>query len=216
MIPKLKEYEVKLIGVNQLQISGKGDDLLWDSTQALTDFCSPWKDEKQSEIKFKALWDREYLFFSFTVFDTAIHIEKTGARLQAIGNSDRVELFFRSDSTMNPYYCLEMDTEARIMDFVAYPGKIFDFDWNWPEESINVKSAVNSDSFTVEGAIRISSLNHFNLIKNNTIETGIFRAKYSQKEDFSFDPTWITWVNPNTETPNFHLASSFGTLILKE
>jgi hypothetical protein len=212
----LKEYEVNLIEKNQLIISGKGDDPLWDTATVLTDFCSPWNAEKQSEITFKALWDRESLFFNFTVFDTAIHIEKYDDSLQSIGNSDRVELFFRPDNTMNPYYCLEIDTAARIMDFIAYPDKNFDFNWNWPKDAIAVKSSANTHSFIVEGAISISSLKRFDLIKNNSIQTGVFRAKYNKKEDLSFEPTWISWVNPNTETPNFHIASSFGNFILKE
>jgi hypothetical protein len=211
-----KEYEVKLIEKKQLLISGKGDDPLWDTAMVLTDFCSPWNDDKQSDIIFKALWDRENLFFNFTVLDTVIHLEKRDESHESIGNSDRVELFFRPDNTMNPYYCLEIDTAARIMDFIAYPDKNFDFNWNWPKNDIEVKSAVNADSFTVEGAISIQSLKRFNLIKNNKFETGVFRAKYNQKEDLSFEPTWITWVNPNTETPNFHIASSFGNFILKE
>jgi hypothetical protein len=211
-----KEYEVKLIEKKQLLISGKGDDPLWDSALVLTDFCSPWNDEKQSEIKFKALWDRENLFFNFTVLDATIHLEKSGASVESIGNSDRVELFFRPDDSLNPYYCLEIDTAARIMDFIAYPDKNFDFNWNWPKNDIEVKSSVNAESFTVEGAISIPSLQRFNLIKNNKIETGVFRAKYNQKEDLGFEPTWITWINPNTETPNFHIKSSFGNFILQE
>jgi hypothetical protein len=216
MNPEPKEYEVKLIEKKQLLISGKGDDPLWDSALILTDFCSPWNDEKQSEIKFKALWDRENLFFNFTVLDTAIHLEKSGSTVESIGNSDRVELFFRPDDSLNPYYCLEIDTAARIMDFIAYPDKNFDFNWNWPKDDINVKSCVNAGYFTVEGAISIASLERFNLIKNNKIETGVFRAKYNQKEELGFEPTWITWINPNTETPNFHIKSSFGNFILQE
>ncbi|HEX9152644.1 MAG TPA: sugar-binding protein [Flavobacterium sp.] len=216
MKSELKEYEVNLIEKKQLIISGKGDDPLWDTAMALTDFCSPWNKEKQSEIIFKALWDRENLFFNFTVLDTAIHIKKYDDSVESIGNSDRVELFFRQDSTLNPYYCLEIDTAARIMDFIAYPDKNFDFNWNWPKNAIDVKSSENTHSFTVEGSIGIPSLKQLHLIKDNRIETGVFRAKYNQKEDLSFEPTWISWVNPDTETPNFHIASSFGTFILKE
>ncbi|MFV8327550.1 sugar-binding protein [Flavobacterium sp. ZS1P14] len=216
MNSELKEYEVNLIEKNQLMISGKGDDPLWDAAMVLTDFCSPWSDEKQAKITFKALWDRESFFFNFTVFDTAIHIKKHDASFESIGNSDRVELFFRPDNTLNPYYCLEIDTAARIMDFIAYPDKNFDFNWDWPKDAIVVKSSENTHSFTVEGAISIPSLKRFNLIKNNRIEAGVFRAKYNQQEDLSFEPTWITWVNPNTERPNFHIASSFGNFLLKE
>jgi hypothetical protein len=216
MIPEIKEYEVNLIKNKQLTISGKGDDIVWESAQILTDFYSPWSNKKKSKIIFKALWDREKLFFNFTVFDTEIHIEKKEDSFESIGNSDRVELFFRTDDTLNPYYCLEMDTSGRVMDFIAYPNKNFDFNWNWSKNDLAVKSSANANSFTVEGAISIKSLKNLNLIKNNTIETGVFRAKYTKRQNGCFEPTWITWVNPNTETPNFHIASSFGVFILKE
>lgn len=211
----IKEYEVNLIKKNQLIITGKGDDELWNNAIVLKDFYSPWSNEKPSEIIFKALWDREKLFFNFTVFDSEIHIEKLDDSLDSIGNSDRVEIFFRTDISLNPYYCLEIDTAARIMDFKAYPEKNFDFNWNWPKDDILAKSSINTNSFTVEGSISIASLRKFNLIKNNKIEAGVFRAKYKKSENECFEPTWITWVNPNTETPNFHIASSFGILILK-
>jgi hypothetical protein len=62
----------------------------------------------------------------------------------------------------------------------------------------------------------MESLKRFHLIKDHKIETGIFRAKYNTKDNLNFEPTWITWVNPNTETPNFHTPSSFGILDLAQ
>ncbi|QIH40459.1 endoxylanase [Flavobacterium sp. Sr18] len=212
----MKEYEVHLIENKQLTVSGNGDDIAWENAQILTDFCSPWNNKKGTEITFKALWDRENLFFNFTVLDTEIHIEKKDDSFESIGNSDRVELFFRTDDALNPYYCLEIDNTGRIMDFIAYPNKNFDFDWNWPKNDLVVKSSVNTGSFIVEGSISIESLKSFNLVKNNRIETGVFRAKYVKTKNEFFEPNWITWINPNTETPNFHLASSFGVFVLKE
>ncbi|MDR6844718.1 sugar-binding protein [Flavobacterium granuli] len=213
---EIKEYTVNLIEKEQLIISGKGDDNLWNRAMILTDFYSPWDSKKPLKITFKALWDSEKLFFNFTVLDSSIHIKKEDDSIDSINNSDRVELFFRPDDTMNPYYCLEMDTDARLMDFIAYPNKNFDFKWSWPKDDILIRSSIKKDSFTVEGSISIQSLNDFKLIKNNKIETGIFQAKYSPDKNGNFEPIWVTWINPNTETPNFHIASSFGTLILKE
>ena len=216
MKQEINTYNVNLIEKNQLNISGKGDDVLWNKAAILDNFVSPWNTDKKSEIIFKALWDRENLFFNFTVFDTEIHIEKKDDSVESIGNSDRVELFFRPDDSLNPYYCLEIDTCSRIMDFIAYPNSNFDFNWNWPQNDLAVKSSINADSFIVEGSISIKSLKRFNLINNNIIETGVFRAKYKKTQNKTFEPTWITWVNPNTETPNFHISSSFGRFILQE
>ena len=216
MKEELNTYTVNLLAKTQLNISGKGDDVLWNKAAILDNFVSPWNTDKKSEIIFKALWDRENLFFNFTVFDTEIHIEKKDDSVESIGNSDRVELFFRPDDSLNPYYCLEIDTCSRIMDFIAYPNSNFDFNWDWPQNNLKVKSSINADSFIVEGSISIKSLKRFNLINNNIIETGVFRAKYKKTQNKTFEPTWITWVNPNTETPNFHISSSFGRFILQE
>lgn len=211
----MKEYIVNSIEKGLLNITGQGDDILWNNAIELTDFSSPWDSEKPSKTIFKALWDTEKFYFNFTVLDASIHIVKKDDSFHSINDSDRVELFFRPDESLDPYYCLEMDTEARLMDFIAYPNKNLDFGWDWPKEDILIKSSAKKDSFIVEGSISIQSLNYFKLIKDNKIETGIFRAKYSPNKDGIFEPTWITWVNPNTETPNFHIASSFGILILK-
>ena len=48
------------------------------------------------------------------------------------------------------------------------------------------------------------------LIKGNKIEAEIFHAKYMEIVNSIFEPTWISWVNPNTENPNFHTSTSFG------
>jgi len=207
-------YKVNLIEKAELKINGKGEGAAWNKAEVLTQFLSPWDTAEPSKIEFRALWDGVNFFFCFTVFDSKIHIDTKDDSVDSINNSDRVELFFRPDDSLNPYYCLEMDTDARIMDFIAYPNKNFDFNWNWPKNGIEVKSSKNDESFTVEGAISIDSLNQFHLIKENKIEAGVFRAKYNSEDNINFEPTWITWVNPKTETPNFHIASSFGILHL--
>lgn len=203
-------YKVNRIKESELKITGKGESEAWGKSEVLTQFKSPWDSKEPSRIEFRALWDGFHFFFCFTVFDTKIHIVDRDDSIDSINNSDRVELFFRPNATLNPYYCLEIDSDARIMDFMAYPGKIFDFGWNWPKDDIKVKSSKNDAGFTVEGAISIDSLKKLRLIKDNIIETGVFRAKYNSDDNINFEPTWITWIDPKTETPNFHIASSFG------
>jgi hypothetical protein len=211
----MKQFKVASIGNSTIDITGKGDDLQWDKSEVLKDFISAWDDEPVKKIEFKSLWNNTHLFFCFKVYDNQVHIDKKDDSVDSIGNSDRVELFFRADAELNPYYCLEIDPTPRIMDFIAYPNKSFIFDWNWPKNDILVKSHIEDEFFIVEGQISIASLTKFNLIKNNKIETGIYRAKFNQQKDGIFEPTWISWVNPNTETPNFHTPTSFGVLCLK-
>jgi hypothetical protein len=212
----VKEYQVVLL--NEKQKKGTDFSVLssWEKANCLTDFSSPWKNDPISKIEFRALWDLENFYFKFVVFDRDIYIDQKDDTVESIGNSDRVELFFRTDDSLNPYYCLEMDTSARIMDFEAKPNKDFDFNWKWPKEHIKVQSSKDANSFTVEGQISIASLEELNLIRNNTIETGVYRAKFSIGENKNYQPTWISWVDPNTPEPNFHIASSFGKFILQK
>lgn len=210
----MKNYNVNRIEKNILQINGLGDNPFWSKAEILTDFISPWNDLKPEKIEFRALWDTEHIFFCYTVYDTNVHIDRQDDSVDSIGESDRVEIFFRTDAALDPYYCLEIDPTPRIMDFKASPKKKFDFDWNWPKNDLIVKSNIKEDRFIVEIAISIQSLKNFDLIKDNSIEAGIYRAKYTKQENNLFEPTWISWVNPNTQSPNFHTPDSFGILTL--
>ncbi|RIV71157.1 sugar-binding protein [Flagellimonas aequoris] len=210
----MKEYVVNHISSDQLSITGKADDPLWKMAHILTDFGSPWRKLHNTTTEFRALWDDENLYFMFRVSDTSIHIDKKGIGNESINVSDRVELFFRQDDSLTPYYCLEIDPTPRIMDFKALPKRVFDFNWKWPESHLIVKSHCDTNGFIVEGSISRVSLEKLNLIQNNKIETGIFRAKYEKVDTSVYESIWISWVDPKTETPNFHIASSFGTLIL--
>lgn len=210
----MKKYIVNHVPANKLTITGKADDQLWKIAKNLADFSSPWRALHGTKTEFRALWDDGNLYFMFKVFDTNIHIDKKNSGNESINVSDRVELFFRQDDSLDPYYCLEIDPTPRIMDFKAFPNRVFDFDWNWPENHLTVKSHRAADGFIVEGKISLASLEKLNLIHNHTIETGIYRAKYVKVDESTHDPIWITWVDPKTETPDFHIASSFGVLIL--
>ena len=211
----MKTYKVNFTQRKDFTLFGDGNHPIWDEANSLTDFCSPWDNQPVKKIEFKAVHNSEKIFFQFKVDDNQVHIHPSKDKNDSINNSDRVELFFRSDAKLNPYYCLEIDTTGRIMDFKAKPNKDFDFNWNWPSKDIQVKSTTETNFFIVEIAISLQSLKELNLLKNDSIETGIYRAKYNQQKNGTFEPIWIPWVNPNTETPNFHTLTSFGLLTLE-
>src|SRR5690606_23112288 len=102
------------------------------------------------------------------------------------------------DSSMDPYYCLEIDPLGRVQDFMARPDKNFDFGWDWPLEDICIKADITETYFTVEVVLSFDALRRYHLLNKNTIEAGIFRAKYHQQSNGQFTPTWITWVDPKT------------------
>lgn len=210
-----KSYNVNLIRNHVLEISGDGSNKLWENAYVLSDFISHWEEGFNSKTEFRALWNDTHFYFLYKVFDSKIHIDKTNDSIESINESDRVEFFFRVDESMTPYYCLEIDPTPRIMNFKALPNKIFDFNWMWPKDNILIKSNITKGGYSVEGAIKIKSLKELNLLKNGEIQVGLYRAKYYKKENGIYEPTWISWVNPDTKNPNFHISSSFGKLILK-
>ncbi|WP_299396890.1 sugar-binding protein [uncultured Gelidibacter sp.] len=212
----MKTYKVNKVDVNHMSINGRVDHPLWENAVVLTDFSSPWHFESVGDIEFRALHDGETLFVSYIVSDSHLHIDSSDNSKKSVDNSDRVELFLRSDKYLDPYYCLEIDPLARVQDFMARPNRQFDFTWDWPKDAIDIKSHMTEDYFCVEVALSMKTLKEFKLIQGDaTIEAGIYRAKYNQQKNGEFEPTWITWVDPQTETPEFHTASSFGKLQLE-
>jgi hypothetical protein len=209
-----KVYNVNYLKGELMVITGKGTCEFWDKAEILSNFVSPWNESAFEKIEFRALWDTKNLCFQFKVFDPKVYIDKNTNIVQSINNSDRVELFFRINETLNPYYCLEIDPTPRVMDFKALPNKVFDFSWDWPKEEIVVRSSIYTTYFTVEGSISLASLTDLGLLNEGNIEAGIYRAKYNIKEDGHYIPTWISWVNPKTKSPNFHTPKSFGVLKL--
>lgn len=210
----MKEYHVEIIDKNEKNVTQILDSFFWEKANYLTDFTSPWNNDPVLKIEFRALWDLDYLYFNFQVFDSEVYIDRKDNSTDSICNSDRVELFFRKDEKLSPYYCLEMDVDARILDFEAYPNWNFDYNWKWPEKQLEIQSVKEQNSFTVVGRISIASLEELDLIHDNIMEVGVYRAKFSKAEDGNYEPTWISWVNPNTAEPNFHIASSFGKFVL--
>ncbi|MEN2412839.1 carbohydrate-binding family 9-like protein [Flavobacterium mesophilum] len=210
----MKEYQVVLIDNKYKSENGILNSDFWLNANCLTDFSSPWNDDPVLKIEFRALWDEENFYFKFRVFDTDVYMDTKDDGVESICNSDRVELFFRSNDRLDPYYCLEIDPSTRLLDFHALPNKVFDYNWKWPEDHIELESSTDEVSFTVAGTISMASLKELDLIQGDIIEAGVYRAKFSKDENDNYEPTWITWVNPNTEEPNFHIASSFGKFLL--
>ncbi len=211
----MQQYTVTRIPNNAIKITGTAGHDLWKEAVVLNEFKSPWDSAPVSPIEFRALHDTKNLYFSFRVYDEKVHIDTTDDSDESIGNSDRVELFFRADAQLNPYFCLEMDPTPRVMDFKAKYQRNFDFNWNWPASDFQIQSVIENDHFVVEGAISIASLSSYGLLKNGKIETGIYRAKFNEVSKGNYEPTWITWVDPKTPEPDFHLPASFGVLELE-
>jgi len=212
----MKEYIVAQI--NNINF----DDLFqdhktWEKANINNDFHYPWENNLEAKTTFRALYDERNLYFRFEVTCSPVLAYVVNNAKMEVNDSDRVEIFFRKDDKLRPYYCLEMDSKGRLMDFNANYYKNFDFDWNWPSDEIIIRSEITKTGYNLCGAISLESLNQLGVLSENCIEAGLYRGHCLQLPEGNneADFKWISWVTPNSETPDFHIPSSFGKLFLK-
>ncbi|MEO5977772.1 MAG: carbohydrate-binding family 9-like protein [Chryseolinea sp.] len=215
-VEKKNTYVVKRVRDNELVITGKGSSSIWAKATPLEDFVYPWENDKPPLTRFQALHDTEWLYLLYTVTDPNVNVfVKTNDKSEVVF-SDRVEIFFRRDEKMNPYYGLEIDPNARIMEYEATYHRKFDSSWSWPKGGLIAKGNVTADGYTVEVAISKKSLRQLGLINDHKIEAGIFRANCTLMTGTDENMKWVSWLKPDSPTADFHIPSAFGVLVLKE
>ena len=212
---EIKSYMVKSIR-DELRVNGKGDSPLWADALELSDFIYPWENEKPPLTSFKALHNKDWLYCLFRVQDDNINMLVDKNAKSEVGASDRVELFFKIDDNLSPYYSLEMDPLGRVMDYKAAYYRKFDSKWSWPAGEMVIKTDLRKDGYTVELAFSKKSLTALGLLKANRLLTGLYRGNCIELKGKEATLKWISWVNPDSKTPDFHIPSSFGILILED
>lgn len=212
----VKTYSVRSIGEQEITVNGMGDNPLWNSAVELTDFIYPWETDEPPFTSFKALHSKDWLYCLYKVKDDNINVlVKTNEKSEVV-SSDRVEIFFRKNKKMRPYYGLELDPNARVFDYEAMYHRKFNSTWTWPAGQLIVKANKVKDGYTVEVAISKKSLKELELLKGNSIEAGIYRGDCIEITEDNSKIKWISWVRPDSPTPNFHIPSSFGMLKLED
>lgn len=213
----MKTYSVKKIASNQLKLDNNVMNPIWEQANITSDFSFPWEDKTPPKTNFRALYDDEFFYFRFDVEDDNVLTHVKENHKMEVVDSDRVEIFFRQDDKLNPYYCLEMDARGRVLDYVTRYYRDFDYEWQWPgTDDISVKGSENKEGYIVEGAISLSSLKDLGLLKNNVLEAGLYRGYCMQLPKPEAELRWISWVIPEVEEPDFHIPSSFGKLELEQ
>jgi hypothetical protein len=200
-----------------IRLSGKGDDPRWREADTLSDFSYPWDRGTPQPTAFLALHDEQWVYFLFHVTDDDVHIAApdTNDKLE-VASSSRAEIFFRIDERLDPYYCLEIDPKGRVLDYEATYHRSFDFKWSWPAGALRVQTSMRRDGYSIELAISKTSLRDLSLLKNNTLHAGVFRANCKLKSNGEPEFEWISWKKPDSESPDFHIPSSFGIFQLQD
>ncbi len=187
---------------------------IWSMAEVMTDFTFAWENRSTPKTEFRALWNQQDLHFRFDCHDNDL-VLAGGATVKdrALG-SDRVEIFFAPDLSLNPYYCLEMTPRG---DALAYKAKFYrEIDWNWSCLGLHLEAQIQGDHYTVSGFIPLSTLIELNVLKPHArdFSVGVYRAEFSRNAEGSVHAGWMPWVNPHTDKPDFHVPSSFGVFDL--
>lgn len=185
----------------------------WDQAASLDDFKYPWRNTTPPKTVFKAFYDNECIHFKFIAYGPQPLVYVNTNHKIEVTKSERVEIFFRTNDKMQPYYCLEMDPKGRVLDYKANYYRKFDRIWQWPDH-LHIKTEIFEEYYSLQGKLSFESLNNLGLIQDNKIEIGIYRGHCLELNGENATINWISWVDSKTPKPDFHVPSSFGKLVL--
>jgi hypothetical protein len=135
---------------------------------------------------------------------------------------------------MKDYYCVEVDSRGRAFDYRGSFYRRLDPKWNW--RGLETRASPLAQGYVVEGRIPLASfaaLGFPRLGPGAKIRCGLYRAEFSHdrrgkpavyrdsihnRGRRSQGPPpieeWISWVDPGTKEPDFHVPTSLGWLAI--
>lgn len=225
-------YPVRYLPAAKIRIDGRGDEPEWSQARVEKEFIFPWKQSPSPRTEFRALCDDSHLYFAFRVHDEDIVVlDKLRDKEDAVFE-DRVELYFGRDDRMQEYFCAEVDSRGRAFDYRGAYYRRLDPHWSCP--GLETAASPLPQGYEVEGRIPLASfeaLGFPRLRPGAKMRCGLFRAEFSH--DRSGRPVvqreslhnrgraiegpppieeWMSWVDPKTEQPDFHVPTSLGWL----
>ena len=199
-------------------IDGNLDDAVWADVPSISGgFHFPWDTKEAPLTVFKGYHDGTDFYFCFEVHDENVVSEEEWKEDEStVDNEDRVELFLAGGSIDKPttegmplYYGVEIDPQGRVHDYSIEYYRHFDGTWNL--EGLDSAGVATDDGYIVEGKVPMASLQDLDLIHDNVMRAGVYRAEFSlPAEDGELVQEWISWIDPKTEAPDYHVDSSFG------
>lgn len=216
--PNVQKSAYKIKQISQtINLDGLDQEDAWHQVSSIDSFIYPWLPQPPPATSFKAYHDGSFLYFFFSAVDDEMILKDSGDEEMDAVSSDRVEIFIRPDDETKPYYSFEMDPRGKMFDSKGEFGKYIDKEYDYPDSSLVFKGVINDNGYTLEGKLEIKTLNDMGLISpDESIMAGLFRGEYYTDENGEEKTNWISWVIPDSKTPNFHIPSSFGKLILDQ
>lgn len=191
----------------ELKVDGIISEREWKQGEMVDGLVAPWDTDYIDYTKFNAFVSNDYFNFCFNVIDSTLITLPFKDEL-TITREDRVELFFSSSTTLMNYYCIEIDPNGNVLDYSAKYYRDFGERWNF--KSAEIATKITNQGYLIEGRILIDELKMLGI--SEEFYLGIFRADF--KSQISDDVTWISWINPLSLNPYFHIPSALGRVTL--
>ena len=230
--PSDRTYAVRYVPQLAIAVTGRADAAAWAQAHVEQRFAFPWKAAPAPATEFRALCGDQHLYFTFRVHDDDIVVLDQLRDKRDVVFEDRAEMFFSVDDRMQRYYCLEIDPRGRVYDYGGSFYRQVDPQWSWP--GLETAAAPLPHGYVVEGSMPLAgfeALGFPRLRPGVKIRCGLYRAEFShdrsgrkvvQQETIhnrgrKLDgpppiEAWISWVDPQTPEPDFHVPSSLGWL----
>ena len=225
-------YQVRWLEGVKIVVDGRADESAWKEAAVEKRFVFPWKQTPAPLTQFRALCDGTNFYFTFRVEDADIVVLDRLRDEEDEVFEDRVEVYLSRDDRMKDYYCFEVDSRGRAFD---YRGSYYRrLDTKWQFAGLETKGGPVPKGYEIEGRIPLNSLAalRFPALRPGVkIRCGLYRAEFShdrsgraveQKESMhnlgrrgEGPPPieeWISWVDPKTKEPDFHVPASLGWL----
>ena len=225
-------YRVERVPSGKIRVDGRADEPEWARAKVEKRFISPWSAAPAPATEFRALVDDERLCFTFRMHDDDIVVLDKFRDEEDAVFEDRAELYFCRDEQMHDYYCMEVDSRGRAFD---YRGRCYrQLDSRWSCKGLQTAASPLPQGYVVEGSIPLATFAELGfpvMQPGARLRCGLFRAEFSH--DRSGRPVvqretihnrgrrldgpppieaWMSWIDPQTEEPDFHVPTSLGWL----
>jgi hypothetical protein len=206
-----KTYDLRTVGKADVALDGVPAEDAWQAAPAEGDFSFPWEAKPAPPTVFRAFRDAATLYFSFVVNDPDVVAAERFDDESVVDGEDRVEIFLACDAALKRYYCIEIDPRGRVHDYAASFYRRFNSSWNCP--GLRVAASITPSGYAVEAAVPLHTLGSLGVLSggpDSVIRAGIFRAEFQHGPGDKPQEHWISWVNPRTAKPDFHVPTAMG------
>jgi len=197
---------------DKITIDGELSEQAWNSANVISEFAYRWDPDRAQPILFRAFHDGNFLYLSYQMVDDVIIAPDSITGEQDLIEQDRVEIYLAPDKTMIEYYCIEMDVKGRKLDYMGKFHRQFDFSWEF--DDVVHKGTYTDDGYVVEAAISLKALDALGIIKDDAFYAGIYRADFHYGPDSTVVHVYASWIDSQTEDPDFHVPASLGVFHL--